>query len=68
MRDVFGGESLIDPCGTPQNFLGSIRNQYGALFCEVGVTLYREEQDVMPLGKRNFLITPASTAVPWALG
>jgi hypothetical protein len=23
MRDVFGGEPLVDPCGTSQNFLGT---------------------------------------------
>jgi len=40
----------------------------GALFCGRDLTLYREEQDVRPLGKRDLLITPASAAAPWALG
>ena len=46
----------------------SIWNQSGALFCGRDVNLYREEQGVMPSGKQNLLITPASAAAPWALG
>jgi hypothetical protein len=45
----------------------SIWNQYGALCCGRDVNLYREEQDVMPLGKRDLLITPASIVATRAL-
>ena len=46
----------------------SIWNYSGALLCGRVVNLYREEQGVMPSGKRDLLITPASAAAPWALG
>ena len=32
------------------------------------LTLYRGEEDMTPLGKRDLLITPASAAASWALG
>lgn len=38
------------------------------LFLQERLNLHCEEQDVMPLGKWERLITPASAAAPWAPG